>query len=437
MLAGRQGCRRSIMKRKILLAILLLIIISQIPFAYRRYRLGKLQGAIQQLATQRTPASSDNQYNDYKGVIHVHSFLGGHSTGTFAELIAAAKANQLDFVIMTEHPQASFDTSAMTLNGVHDGVLFVNGNEVVTANSDRLLLIPGTANAAAYRSRSTQEIIDEQRNNGGLSFVAYPSESQNWQSTRPTGIEIYNLFSNARQIRTPVMFFDGLWSYRSYADLMFANFFSRPDQNLQRWDAAMRDISRDPVAIAGNDAHANVGLSLNDASGNQLIGLKLDPYERSFRVVRTHVLIKKGESLTRESLLAALARGHCYVSFDIFADPTGFSFTADDMFGNFDTAVMGESLLTRDQKRLTVRAPLPCRFVLYRNGEHADEKVGLSAEFIADPGGSYRVEAFLVGLPAPAGSQPWIISNPIRLSPMPETRFNPPSTSKSREKQVS
>jgi hypothetical protein len=126
------------MKRKVFFAILLLLIASQIPFAYRRYRLRKLQTAIQQIATQRTPATSGNQYVDYQGVIHVHSFLGGHSTGTFAELIAAAKANQLDFVIMTEHPQASFDAAAMTLNGMHDGVLFVNGNEVATANGDRL-----------------------------------------------------------------------------------------------------------------------------------------------------------------------------------------------------------------------------------------------------------------------------------------------------------
>src|SRR5580765_3590226 len=115
------------MKRKIFLAILLILIASQIPFVYRRYRLRKLQAAIQQLATQRSPVTSDNQYVDYKGVIHVHSFLGGHSTGTFTELIAAAKTNQLNFVIMTEHPQAAFDTSAMTLNGLHDRVLFVDG----------------------------------------------------------------------------------------------------------------------------------------------------------------------------------------------------------------------------------------------------------------------------------------------------------------------
>jgi len=152
------------MKRRILIAILALIIVSQIPFAYRRYRLRRLRITIQQLASQRVAPSGESQFVDYQGVIHVHSSLGGHSTGNFAELIAAAKANQLDFVIMTEHPQQDFDTAAMTLNGMHGGVLFMNGNEVATSNGDRLLLIPGSPDAAAAGTRTTQEVIDKQRN---------------------------------------------------------------------------------------------------------------------------------------------------------------------------------------------------------------------------------------------------------------------------------
>jgi hypothetical protein len=406
-----------VMKRKIFLAVLLLLIVSQIPFAYRRYRLRKLQAGIQQLATQRQPVAANDEYVDYKGVIHVHSFLGGHSTGTFTELIAAAKSNQLDFVIMTEHPQANFDTSAMTLNGTHDGVLFINGNEVATASGDRLLLIPGTSDAAGAGTRDTQEVIDEQRRNGGLSFVAYPSESGAWQSTTADGVEIYNLFTNAREIKPVVMFFDGLWSYRGYADLMFANFFSRPDQNLQRWDSAGLKAPRRLVAIAGNDAHSNVGLSLHDAGGKQLMGVKLDPYERSFRVVRTHVLIRKGEPLTRENVLTALAQGHCYVSFDIFGDPTGFSFMAGDPRSSEEFhAIMGAAFVARDETRLTVEAPLPCRFVLYRDGQRINENVGHSAQFIANQPGTYRVECYLESLPSPAAGQPWIISNSINLS---------------------
>jgi hypothetical protein len=271
------------------------------------------------------------------------------------------------------------------------------------------------AEATTAGTRDTQEIIDEQRRNGGLSFVAYPSESQRWQSARADGVEIYNLFTNARDIKPAVMFFDGLWSYRSYADLLFANFFSRPEQNLQRWDSAVRDSRHEMVAIAGNDAHANVGLSLNDASGNQLIGLKLDPYERSFRVVRTHVLLKRDEPLTRETLLKALAQGHCYISFDIFADPAGFNFIA--LNDQSTPVIMGASGAFPGEVHLRVTAALPCRLVLYRDGNPVDEKLGTAAEFIAQQPGTYRVEAYLPGLPPPAAGQPWIISNPIYLYP--------------------
>jgi hypothetical protein len=399
------------MKRKILITVLVLVILSQLPFAYRRYRLARLRTAIANLATQRVkPETSEDDYVDYKGVIHVHTSLGGHSNGTFAELIAGAKANQLDFVIMTEHPQPEFDTSTMTLSGVHGGVLFVNGNEVATANGDRLLLIPGTANAASMNSQSTQQIIDQQNAAAGLAFVAYPSESQNWQSTTPTGVEVYNLFTNTRRANRFVLFFDGLWSYRSYADLMFANFFARPDDGLKRWDDAMTSTKRKLVAIAGNDAHSNIGVSLNDESGNQLMGIKLDPYERSFRTVRTHVLIKKEKGLTRESLLEALSQGHCYVSFDLFSDASGFRFKSSET-----DRMMGDDLTVNDQARLIVKAPLPARLVLMKNGIPLEEKTGTSAEFLSSGPGTYRIEAYLNGLTLPAQGKPWVISNPIYI----------------------
>ena len=393
--------------------VLGLAVLSQLPFAYRRYRLARLQRTIQLLESQRVPPA-ESEYADYQGVIHVHSSLGGHSTGNFAELIAAAKTNQLDFVIMTEHPQAEFDTSALTLSGVHAGVLFVNGNEVATASGDRLLLIPGSANAAAMSTQTTQEVIAKQKSAGGLTFAAYPAESQTWQSSSVDGVEVYNLFTNARQYNAAVMFFDGLWSYGSYADLMFANFFVRPAENLKRWDDAMSVGHHKLVAIAGNDAHSNVGLSVNDASGKQWLGVKLDPYERSFHTVRTHVLIKKDKGLTRESLLEAMSQGHCYISFDLFGDARGFSFAATGP----GLKIMGDDWVGLEQGvHLKASAPVSCRFVLLKNGEIIDQKSGATADFTVSNSGNYRVEAYLDSLPAPVKGQPWIISNPIYVFP--------------------
>src|SRR3979490_2155219 len=115
--------------KRLLLVLLVLALLSQIPFAYRRYKLGRLQAAIQQLNSQRVVTQDNADLTEYKGVIHVHSFLGGHSTGNFEDIIDAAKSNQLNFVVMTEHTSDHFNTAAMTLKGMHDDILFINGNE--------------------------------------------------------------------------------------------------------------------------------------------------------------------------------------------------------------------------------------------------------------------------------------------------------------------
>jgi len=130
------------------------------------------------------------------------------------------------------------------------------------------------------------------------------------------------------------------------------------------------------IATAGNDAHSNIGVSVNDASGKQWLGVKLDPYERSFRVVRTHVLIKRARGDTR--IVNGSDRvGHCYISFDIFGDPQGFVFASEGP----DKRIMGDDLIFKDDARLTAAAPLRSRFVLLRNGSVIDERSGTSAEF--------------------------------------------------------
>lgn len=395
-------------RRKFLIGLLVILVLSQAPFAYRRYRLKRLQNTIQQLASQRIPNDTATEYVDYKGVIHVHTSLGGHSSGTFTELIAAARSNDLDFVIMTEHPQAEFDTAAMTLSGVHAGILFVNGNEVVTADGDRLLLIPAPVNA--NERRSTKDVIDQQKANHGLAFAAYPTDSNTWQSNAVDGVEIYNLFTNTKRINRVVTFFDGLWSYRSYPDLMFTNFFARPTEDLKRWDDAVVSSNRRLVAVGGNDAHSNIGFGLADATGKQIVGVKLDPYERSFRTVRTHVLIQKDKSLTRESLLEALSLGHCYVSFDIFGDAAGFDFRLLQ-----SNEVMGDETSYSQSRELVAKAPLASRFVLLRNGVAIDQSAGSTVRFPVTAPGIYRIEVYLDSLPPPATGKPWILSNPIYL----------------------
>lgn len=372
-------------KKFVILIIFALLLLSQAPFAYRRYKLSRLAASIRQLNSQRN-AQPLNGFHEYKGVVHVHSFLGGHSSGTFSEIISAAQANQLQFVIMTEHTEKEFDTAAMTLQGLHGGVLFINGNEVRAENGDRLLVLPGE-----------------------VSIVAYPDEFKDWSATRLDGVEVYNVFSNARRINPVLAFFDVLWSQRSYPDLIFAHYLERPDESLRKWDQALE--KRRLTATGGNDAHANVGISLRDSTGKKLLGVQLDPYETSFRLVRLHVLLEESKPLEPTSLLQALRAGHCFIGFDFLSDTSGFVFAAEQP-GML--SIQGDEVSLQPKTRLKVRSPLPSRMVILKDGAvFVDERGVTDKEVLITESGVYRVEVYLEQLGELVARKPWIISNPI------------------------
>ena len=368
-------------KKFILLVILFLLLLSQIPFAYRRFKLRRLSNAIQQLESQRTPTQT-NGFKEYEGVVHVHSFLGGHSAGTFSEIISAAQTNQLQFVIMTEHTEKEFDTAAMTLQGTRGGVLFINGNEKSAENGDRLLVLPGD-----------------------VSIVAYPQEFKNWDTARVNGVEVYNVFTNAKQANPVVAFFDVLWSQRAYPDLIFALYFRRPDENLKKWDQALTRARL--TATGGNDSHANIGVSLNDSSGKKLLGIQLDPYAVSFRLVRLHVLIEQNKPLDATTLVEAIRAGHCFIGFDFLGDSSGFVFEAENPG---ERKIQGDEISLGADTKLQIRSPIPASVTIFKDGAVLFGQDGMtSREIPVKDRGVYRAEIYLPEL----GNLPWIISNPI------------------------
>jgi hypothetical protein len=390
--------------RKLLLVLVGLILLSQIPFVYRRFRLRRLNNAIQSI---KTSTVADGLV-EYQGVIHVHSFLGGHSSGTFQEIISAARANHLNFVIMTEHAEKEIDTAAMTLQGLHDGILFVNGNEVSSASGDRLLTIPGDSSSAGADKISTAELATNARARKALSIIAYPNEFKSWGNDFE-GIEVYNVFTNAKEYNRLVAFFDALWAYSSYRDLLFTNFYQRPTDALKRWD--LLSANGKLVATAGNDSHSNIGASINDSSGKQLVGIKLDPYSTSFHLVRMHVLLPRDQSLDSTTLLEAIRAGHCYIGFEVLGDPSGFRFSATN---GVTTATQGDELPLQPGTVLKIRTPVKARLLVLKNGEvQIDESDVQEKEIQINDRGVYRVEVYLPQLGKPVGDQPWIISNPI------------------------
>jgi len=394
--------------KKFFLIVLIVLLLIQIPFIYRRYQNGKLAEKINQLQSQRT-VQPDPNYTEYKGIIHAHTSLGGHSTGTFDELIDGANANDLDFVIMTEHYTDKYDTSALTLNGVYGKTLFVGGNEIDTSDGDRFLMMPGGPDAASFSKMPTNVVLSTLHSENRLAFITYPEKFKSWNSDFD-GDEVFSLHTNAKKMNPFLALFDLIWSYPAYPALTFATYFKRPDENLAKFDeiAAKRKV----VFTAGTDAHSNIGFHLlGDDAGNKFINIKIDPYKTTFQLVRVHVLIDKNKPLTRESLIDALKMGHSFIGFDVLGDTSGFNFLAEN---DVETKIMGDDIALSQGVRLRVVSPVPARCVIFRNGEkyfESQETGEISLD--AKESGTYRVELYLDQLGSPFDKMPWIISDPI------------------------
>ena len=398
--------------KRIFLVLLALLVLAQIPFIYRRYQTGKLADKIATLDAQRT-AYTDPNFKEYKGIIHAHTNLGGHSAGTFDELIAAANANHLDFVLMTEHVSDTVDTAALTLNGVYGKTLFIGGNEIETTDGDRFLLIPGGGEAAKARMNGTPAFLDAAKRENKLAFVTYPERLKSWDATFD-GIEVFSLHTAAKQMNPLTALGDLIWTYPSYPELMLAQGWTRPDANLAKFDEI---ASKRPITLfAGSDAHSNIGFHLfGDDAGNKLINIKLDPYITIFRMARMHVSIEKDKELSRETLLEAIRARRYFVGFDVIGDTTGFQFsmatTAGDVIQG-DTVLLGDApKLMADTKRDGI-----ARMVIYRNGQvvaDSKEQYAPSFEMAIKEAGVYRVEVYRDDLGPPFDKMPWIISNPI------------------------
>jgi len=334
------------------------------------------------VARAEVPTVAQLGYTDYPGILHCHSYLSHDSKGTNAEIIAAAKKAGVRFIMMTDHP--SKGGLAKALRGMHGGVLFFPGLE----KSHMLLVDVRRPLKRAGVAGARKEMIEQ----GGMTFVAHTESFRHWQ-LKLTGMEIYNIHSDILTQNKITMGLRFLAKYYKDRDWAFAQLLKRPTAFLARWDSLT--LTRRVVGVAGNDAHQNIKIGRE----------QIDPYERSFSFVQTHVLSPK---LTLEDIKLNLASGHAYVAFDLFGKAQGFSFTAK---------VGAKTLLMGDQVKafsgsavLSARFPKTATIRLIRNGKLIETVEGKKLERTVTESGVYRVEADIV---AKGKSRPWIYSNPI------------------------
>ena len=383
--------------------------------------------------------SLSKTHRDRRAVIHCHSSLSHDSNGSIDEITKAARATGTDIVMMTDHPRTDLDVMSEGFSGRKSGVLFIPGAE---AKNLLLFFVGGRLDYSA----SQRDMLSEARRLGGIAFLSHLEEQTDWELEGLNGSEIYNLHASFKmqrrlleifRLRRPSDFerlIDLLFLLHAHPDTGLAALCEIPSQYLSAWDRLCTNSRI--TGIAANDSHANntFGLHRNEGGGlrvtdyrgiiladlpascriaksippGRTVMLTPDSYEISFGHVGTHLLLDR---LTEEDLMECLVTGQCYVAFDWIADPRGFSYIWET---DRDTGTMGDKVELASKPLLMVGVPAPADLVLKKDGEVVKEVRSDYLEYLPRLPGAYRLEAYM----RIAGEiRPWILSNPVYISP--------------------
>jgi acetyl esterase/lipase len=322
-------------------------------------------------------------YRDFRAILHIHAEDADHTKGTRAEVLKAAKADEVSVVMFTDHRGPKPET----WSGLREGVLFIPGSE-----DDHLLRYPADSAGPELR------------------FLSHIEERPNMSSAGFQGMEIYNRHTDATVHKEFTEYFRAAmkdpkeWKHlvekeKDFPDEVFAAGTDVLPEFLARWDKEL-------------EAHAFTGIAANDAHQNQIFnGTTFDPYAVAFRHVSTHILAR---DLDEKDIRESLAAGRAYVSHDWLCDPTGFSFIAENNLGLFD---MGDQIpltgLGVGGTSIHASLPIPAKLKLIRDGQVVAEADDSKFAYSPKEPGAYRLEAWLT---VDGEARPWIFSNPIYVT---------------------
>ncbi len=342
---------------------------------------------------------------DYKGACHIHT---KYSDGTIPipDVIISAQDADLDFIILSDHNTLLPKHDGW--EGWHDDLLVIVGMEVSPRRSGHFLALnmhplngKRSADLGKYRHMTSRDCLDDVTGNGGTAFIVHPLGKKkivfninlqswhDWKQNGFAGIEIWSYLHDW----IDDLKLSNLWHFYKHPNLQIKG----PDPKLlSLWDRLGQ--KRKVVGISGLDAHLR---------RIPLVKIPIFTYKELFKTIRTHVLIdgelaKSDEAI--QSIYNAHKEGRCYISFDLLADATGFTFVADS--GNKIYHMGDEIFNIENEIRFSIKSPHPATIRLLRNGKIHKESKGTSLETSSTEKGVFRVEAYIE-------NRPWVFTNPI------------------------
>lgn len=358
-------------------------------------------------------------YYDYHGITHVHS-KASTGSGSYSEILKAAKNSKLDFILFTD---VNLSHRPTFIEGYFQDMLVLAAGEYTYFDS-RLLYYGGSDDLPPIGQTQTQvffaEMLQSVSKNLDFLVLAHPFyASYKWQGEYPDGlnaIEVLNLKSILQKS----------WSDNKLSTILsvlifpfnptigFLKVFDSPTDELILWDQL--NHTHKTIGFAGNDTNAKIPLS-----GDKY--LKFPSYESSFNLISNHLLIQ-GE-LTGDfkkdkfKVLTALKAGQFYMSLDLMGSPKGFLTEVRDKNKSYP---MGTEIKLKENLKIRVLLPphIKTNFQvrIIKDGETYASSTSRETEIEISVPGVYRTEVRVnPKLPLPRGSRliPWIYTNPFYI----------------------
>jgi len=335
----------------------------------------------------------------WRGSFHVHT-VASDGTGTFADVVAAARANGSAWVIVTDH-----NVIDGPLARVVDGVLVVSSVEVSTGDGHATAL--GAYRALTRPERRARTALGTIRALGGTPIAAHPLARK-----RPYvflddpllgGLEVLSADQEFRDaLVEPGRLLPAALAYPVNPLHAIMRLLKRPDRTLARWDEML--ATRRMAGLCAVDAHGRPS------------------YSAMFAALQMHAEV--GHAPTGDAaadaaaLVSALTGGRAFCGIEAIGAAGGFAFTGADDDGS---AGMGGTLRADRHAVLRIELAYPvlpdgARPVMYCGGTQVElvgvlTASGWSYEHRPASAGACRVEVLVEN--DEGGTWPWILSNPI------------------------
>ena len=361
-----------------------------------------------------------------RGAMHVHT-RRSDGTGDVALVAAAAARAGLDFVILTDHGDA---TRPPDPPQYIDGVLVIDALELST--DDGHIVALGLPRSPYPLGGEARDVLEDIARLQGFSIVAHPESPRpglrwnSWESDFD-GLEWLNADSEWRDESVGSLA-RALLTYPLRGMATLVSLLDRPTDAMARWDDLTQ--RRRVVAVAGADAHARIGFRSIGEPYDNGSSLHVPSYEQMFQLF-TNVLpglALSGSAVDdAETVLAAVRGGNVYSTIDALGGAAVMSFTASSgraAAAAGDTLALGGPVTLR----VDLQGPDTASIDVVKDGRRVQTTVGTHLELVAEGTAAvYRVEVALPGAPGEP-PVPWVVSNPIYVgrdagaAPRPATR---------------